>query len=197
MQPNQPFITPSDIIEFMFCPRFTYFMNVLKVEQHEQRRNLVNKGRLMHEEKLVINKDYLRKKLGAIDKELDVYLTSEHLRLVGRVDEVLCLHDGSMAPLDYKYTFWEKKLYATLIMQQTLYAMLIEEHFDKPVNRAFLVYVRSKNHIEEISISQDMKTEALKTIDNMFNIIDLSFYPKGTKYKTRCMDCTYRNICDS
>lgn len=197
MKPDLQFITPSEVIEYMFCPRFIYFMNVLKVGQHEHRRNLVNQGRLIHEQKLVTNKDYLRKKVGAIGKEADVYLTSEQLRIVGRVDEVLLLADGSMAPLDYKYAFWEHKTYQTLIMQQTLYALLIEEHYAKPVNRAFLVYVRSKNHIETIHITFAMKAEALKTIDHIFEIIDLSLYPRTTKYKTRCQDCTYRNICDS
>jgi CRISPR-associated exonuclease Cas4 len=191
------FITPSEVIEYMYCPRFIYYMNVLKVQQHEHGRHLVNKGRLIHEQKLVSNKDYLRKKVGAVDKELDVYLTSEKLRLVGRMDEVLYLSDGSMAPLDYKYAIWEKKIYKTLLMQQTLYALLIEEHYAKPVNKAFLVYVRSKNHLEEVYINPKMKASAIKVIDSIFEIIDLSLYPKSTAHRTRCADCTYRNICVS
>jgi len=37
------FITPSDVMEYLFCPRFVYYMNVLKVEQHEHRRVLVDR----------------------------------------------------------------------------------------------------------------------------------------------------------
>ncbi|HPA25022.1 MAG TPA: CRISPR-associated protein Cas4, partial [Candidatus Cloacimonas sp.] len=69
-------------------------MNVLKVEQHEHRRTLVNKGRDIHKLKMVQNKDYLRKKAGAVDKLTDVYLSSDKLKLVGKVDEVLFLDDG-------------------------------------------------------------------------------------------------------
>lgn len=191
------FITPSDVIEHMFCPRFTYFLNVLKIDQHEHRRKLVNKGRDIHELKLIQNKDYLRKKAGAIDKLQDVYLSSERLRLVGRVDEVLFLEDGSAAPLDYKYAHWENKVFKTYVMQQTLYSLLIEEHFGKEVRKAFLVYVRSKNHLEEIAITAALKTKAQKILDEIFNIISLSQYPNVKKVKRKCEDCTYRNLCVS
>ena len=66
------FITPSEVLEYIFCPRFVYFMSVLKIDQHEHRRHLVNKGRDIHELKLVQNKDYLRAKIGAKDKLLDL-----------------------------------------------------------------------------------------------------------------------------
>lgn len=189
------YITPSEVIEHLFCPRFTYFMNVLKVGQHERRRQLVNKGRQIHENKLVTNKEYLRSKVNAESKLLDVYLSSESLMLVGKVDEVLFLKDGTAAPLDYKYAFWEKKIFTTYTMQQTLYAMLIEEHFDRNVDRAFIVYVRSKNHLEQIPITEAMKFQAKKVLDDIFNIISLSQYPNAKKSKRKCEDCTYRNIC--
>ncbi len=189
------FITPSDVIEFLFCPRFVYFLNVLKISQHEHRRNLVNKGRNIHQLKLVRNKDYLRSKIGAIEKFADVYLSSETLRLVGRVDEVLILKDGTAAPLDYKYAYWENRVYKTLKTQQVLYALLIEEHFHKPVDKAFIVYVRSNNHLESIPTTAEDKRKAINILDNVFEIISLSLYPKATSTKSKCADCTYRNLC--
>lgn len=172
-------------------------MHVLGVDQHEHRRSLVNKGRDMHALKLVQNKDYLRKKAGAVEKYADVYLGSEKLRLVGRVDEVLLLDDGSAAPLDYKYAFWEQRIFKTHKMQQTLYALLIEENYLRPVDRAFLVYIRSKNHLESISITQIMKDHARKILDEIFDIIAVSRYPHVKACKRRCEDCTYRNLCVS
>ncbi|HPL89453.1 MAG TPA: CRISPR-associated protein Cas4 [Caldisericia bacterium] len=189
------YITPSEVIEYMFCPRFVYYLNVLKVDQHEHRRHLVNKGRDIHAMKLVQNKDYLREKAGAIDKLQDVYLGSERLKLVGRVDEVLFLNDGSAAPLDYKYAAWENRIYKTYMVQQALYALLIEESFDKPVNRAFIVYVRSKNHLEEIKITLALKAKVQKIIDRIFQMINLSLYPQVKISQRKCEDCTYRNLC--
>lgn len=189
------FITPSEVMEYLFCPRFVYYMNVLKIKQHEHRRNLVNKGRDLHQLKLVQNKEYLRKSVGVVDKLVDVYLSSESLRLVGRMDEVLFLNDGSAAPLDYKYAYWENKVYKTLKFQQVLYSMLIMENFSVPVKKAFIVYTRTKNHLVEIPINQDLISKAKQILDEVFKIINLAQYPKATATKRKCEDCTYRNIC--
>jgi len=195
MQDNFIFITPSEVIEYLFCPRFTYFMNVLKVSQHEHRRKLVNKGRNLHDLKLVRNKDYIRSRIGVIDKQQEVYLTSRKMHLVGKIDEVLFLKDNFAAPLDYKFAFWEEKIYKTLKTQQTLYALMIEENFEKTVNKAYLVYVRSKNKLVELEITDKMKYDALKIVDDLFEIIEFNYFPKSTKVKSKCNDCTYRNLC--
>lgn len=195
MNETNIFVTPSDVIEYLFCPRFLYYMHVLDIEQHEHKRLLVNKGRDIHQLKLVRNKEYLRKKIGCIDKQLDVYLTSAKHRLVGRIDEVLFLENNFAAPLDYKFSFWAGKIYKTYKTQQVLYSLLIEENFQKKVEKAFIVYVRTNNHLEEITITSKMKQEALKIVDEIFDILNLNYYPAATKYKNKCLDCTYRNLC--
>ncbi len=189
------FVTPSDVIEYLYCPRFVYFMHVLKIEQQEHKRALVNKGRDIHMLKMVRNKDYLRQKIGVIDKKIEVYLSSENLKLVGKIDEVLFLDNHEAAPLDYKYAFWENRLYKTLKMQQTLYALLIEENYNIAVNKAYLVYIRSKNHLEEIDITRRMKNEAIEIVNDIFDIVNLNYFPGKTKTKSKCLDCTYRNLC--
>lgn len=182
-------------MQYMYCPRFVYYMHVLNIEQREHKRALVNKGRDIHELKMVTNKDYLRKKIGATDKHKDVYLSSKELKLVGKIDEVLILSDNSAAPLDYKYAFWENRIFKTYKMQQTLYALLIEENFERQVNKAFLVYVRSKNHLVSIDIDQSMKDKASQILEKIFQIINHGKYPKQTGSHAQCIDCTYRNIC--
>ncbi|HRX76195.1 MAG TPA: CRISPR-associated protein Cas4 [Candidatus Cloacimonadota bacterium] len=191
------FITPSEVIEYLFCPRFVYFMNVLKIDQHEHRRHLVNKGRDIHNLKLVQNKDYLRSRIGVKDKILDAYLSSDKYHLVGKIDEVLFLNDDSAAPLDYKYALWENKVFKTHLMQQSLYAILIQENFNVPVNQAFLVYVRSKNHLEPIVITEQMKHKALAIVDDIFKIINEGSFPNAKAEVRKCEDCTYRNLCVS
>lgn len=172
-------------------------MNVLRIDQHEQRRHLVNKGRDIHDLKLVQNKDYLRSKIGVKDKILDAYLSSEKYHLVGKIDEVLFLSDGSAAPLDYKYAYWENKVFKTHLMQQSLYAIMIQENFDLAVNQAFLVYVRSKNHLEPIVITEQMKRKALVIVDDIFKIINEGSFPNAKAEVRKCEDCTYRNLCVS
>lgn len=186
-------ITPSHIIEFLYCPRYTYFEYVLGVPQFEEKYYKVMKGRQIHDEKLEQNKDYLRKKIGVKEKYLDVYLTGNFLR--GVVDEVLVLEDDSMAPLDYKFAEFKEILFQTYKTQACCYALLIEENFQKPVNKGFLVFTRSNNKLFEIEINMEDKGKVDDSIKEIIKIIDENYYPKSTKDKLKCVECTYKNIC--
>lgn len=184
---------PSQIIEYLYCPRYTYFEYVLRIPQYEDKFYKVTRGREVHTEKLEQNKAYLRKKIGVKDKWSDQYLGMEGLR--GKVDEVLQLNDGSFAPLDYKFAHWKNKVYDTYKQQLYCYAMLIEENFQAKVEKGFLVYTRSKNKLIEVDIPVKAKDDIKLSIQKMLEIIEQNKFPKATKYKKRCVNCTYRNIC--
>jgi CRISPR-associated exonuclease Cas4 len=186
-------LTPSHIIEYLYCPRFTYFEYVLGIPQYEEKSYKVMRGRELHDEKLERNKNYLRKKIGAVNKWADQYLTNPWLR--GKIDEVLELSDGTLAPLDYKFAEYKGRLFETYRTQQYCYASLIEENFGKPVNRGFIVYIRSHHQVLEVPISKENKDEVKQCAEAINRIIDRNFFPKATRYKKRCLDCTYRNIC--
>lgn len=151
------------------------------------------RGRELHDQKLEINKEYLRKRIGAKEKLLDQYLTNELLR--GRIDEVLLLSDGTMAPLDYKFAQYDEIIYDTYKTQLYCYAWLIEENFQKPVNKGFLIYTRSQNKLIEVLINESDKTKIKKCANEILNIIENNIFPKATKYKQKCLTCTYKNIC--
>lgn len=184
---------PSQIIEYLYCPRFTFFEYVLRVPQQEDKFHKVKRGRDVHNEKLERNKEYLRKRLGVEKKWLDQYLGGDGLR--GVVDEVLCLKDGSFAPLDYKFAQWNEKVYETYRQQLFCYAVLIEQNFNTEVHRGYLVYTRSKNKVVEVPISDTEKETIKESIESIRVIIEGNRFPSATKYKKRCVNCTYQNIC--
>jgi len=184
---------PSQIIEYLYCARFTYFEYVLRIPQFEDKFHKVQRGRDVHQQKLEQNKGYLRKKIGAVEKWQDQYLTMEGLR--GKVDEVLLLADGSYAPLDYKFAEWKERLYDTYRQQLICYAVLIEQNFNGSVTKGYLVYTRSSNKLIEVPIDQESKSQILKSMESMAVIISKNRFPKGTKFKERCLNCTYKNIC--
>lgn len=186
-------ITPSHIIEYLFCPRFTYFEHVLKIPQYEEKNYKVMRGRHLHDEKLERNKGYLRKRLGALERLDDQYLTNGLLR--GRVDEILTLGDGSMAPLDYKFAIYEDKIYTTYLTQLYCYASLIEDNFGKQVRKGFLVYTRSQNRVVEVPIMPEHQQRVRKASEALVRIIQDNKFPKATPDKQKCVTCTYRNIC--
>ena len=45
------YITPSDMIEFLYCKRFIYYMKGLAIPQFEENRFKVQKGREVHSKK--------------------------------------------------------------------------------------------------------------------------------------------------
>jgi CRISPR-associated exonuclease Cas4 len=185
----------SHVLEHLFCPRFTYFEYVLCVPERQERRPLVQKGRLAHEERRRINPTYLRKKLGVIRREFDVSLASVNLGVRGIVDEVLTLADGTMAPLDYKYAEDPGKAYHNQKIQSVLYGLLIRETFGVPVHRGFLCYLRSGHRVVTLEHTEADCVEARAVLQEVLAVIQTGIFPAGTSYKARCRDCCYRNIC--
>ncbi len=188
-------ITASDILEYLFCPRFIYFENYLDIPQHEEKRFKVQKGRTIHEDKEAVNPDYLRKKIGCIERKKSVYLSSPR-GIRGIVDEVLFLDDGTAAPLDYKYAEYKDRTFRNHKYQLTFYGRLIREYYDVPVNKGFIVYTRSRNKLVEVTITDKMYGELDAIVSDLFSVIQKGIYPNPTKYRARCNDCCYGNICE-
>ncbi|MGM0500493.1 MAG: CRISPR-associated protein Cas4 [Bacillota bacterium] len=188
-------ITPSEVIEYLYCPRFIYFMLVLQIPQKEEQRYKVQQGREVHEQKTKINKKYLRKKIGVTDKKIDQKLTSQKHQIHGIVDEVLFLDDGTAASLDYKFAKYKDRLFKTYKYQAVMYGMLIAENYDVDVNKAFLVYTRSRNKLVEIKITDKDRQEVKNILSEVIDIVQKGYYPEATSSKKRCRDCCYRNIC--
>ena len=186
-------ITPSHVIQYLYCPRFTYFEYVLGIPQYEEKYFKVQKGREVHEQKAKQNTEYLRRKLGVEEKYINQYLTNKYLR--GEIDEVLLLEDGTMAPLDFKFAEYKDKVYETYKTQMYCYALLIEGNYSKKVNKGYIVYTRSKNKLIEMPITEGDKIGIRESIKNILSVIQENRYPKATKYKKRCLSCTYQNIC--
>lgn len=189
------YITPSEVVEYLFCPRFIFFMNCLVIPQHEEKRYKVLMGRELHEERQKINRDYLRKKISCVKKEILVYLASSRYHLKGEVDEVLYLADGTMAPLDYKFAEYKDSVYRTHKIQSVLYGLLIKDNYQCEVRKGYLCYVRSKYLLKETVFSERDFQEAHLIIGGVLRIIQQGYYPRKTKFSARCIDCCYKNIC--
>jgi CRISPR-associated exonuclease Cas4 len=170
-------------------------MNCLCIDQNEDKRYKVLKGREIHEGKERVNIDYLRKRIGCVDKEISVYMASDKYHIHGLVDEVLILSDDTMAPLDYKYAEYRDTIFRTHRYQSIFYALLVKENYGREVRRGYICYIRSKNLLKEIQITDKNFLELQNMIAEIVNISQKCHYPKGTKFKAQCIDCCYRNIC--
>ncbi|MFH0702387.1 MAG: CRISPR-associated protein Cas4 [bacterium] len=188
-------ITTSDVIEYLYCPRFIYFIYCLGIKQNEDKRYKVIKGREVHKNKASSNKSYLRKRLNVVKKEIEVPLNSEKYHIHGIIDEVLFLNDGTASPFDYKFAEYKEKLFSTYKYQSYIYALLITENYNIPVNTGYICYTRSNNLIKEIEYNEKGLTETIEIINNVIKIIEKGLFPKKTNYSNKCIDCCYKNIC--
>jgi len=170
-------------------------MHCLNISQREDSRYKVLKGREVHKEKEQINRTYLRKKIGAVQKDINVYLSTTKYNFVGIIDEVLELSDGTLAVFDYKFAEYKEKLFTTHTYQSYLYAELIKENYNKEVKKGFICYVRSSNLVKEIVYTEKERSKALKELKNIDKIITKGYFPKATSSNAKCVDCCYRNIC--
>lgn len=188
-------ITISDVLEYLFCPRFIYFMYCLDIPQHEENRFKVIKGRDVHKKRQMTNREYVRKKLNCISKESEVYVVSKDHHIKGIVDEVLFLEDDTAAPLEYKFAEYKDKVFSTYKYQLVLQALLIKENYNIEVEKGYICYTRSNNMIKELAFKLSDFKKANDIITDIIQIVDKGKYPKATRSKNKCIDCCYRNIC--
>jgi CRISPR-associated exonuclease Cas4 len=192
---SETIITISDVLEYLFCPRFIYYMHCLDIPQYQELRFKVMEGRKVHEEKMITNPEYLRKKLGVVKKEINVFIASKQHHIKGIVDEVLFLDDGTAAPFEYKFAEFKDTIFQTYKFQLVLHAIMIRENYHIDVKRGFLCFTRSNNHIETVEFSDADFERGLEIIHEILEIIDKGFYPNKGKYKNKCIDCCYATIC--
>lgn len=189
------YVSPSDIIEFLYCNRFTYFINNLGISQNEDKRLKVQLGREKHLDKKKNTSNQIRKRIGGVSKEQEKYLISRKYPIKGIVDEIYFLDDGTYAPLDYKFAEYKEKEFETYRMQMALYSLLIEENYNTKVNKFYLVYIRSSNLLKESEFDDKLRKKAISCLNDYEKVMK-GFYPKATKSKARCIDCCYKNICE-
>jgi CRISPR-associated exonuclease Cas4 len=187
-------LTPSDLLEHLFCGRFTYFERHLALPEFQERREKVRRGRALHEVREATNRAHLRKRLGVVEKRIDVSLASPRHHLRGRLDELLFFADGSAGPLDYKFSRDPGRVYTTLRLQSAIYALLIHETFGVPVRRGYVVYTRSRNRVVELSYDPTDFQRIGRTVREMVAILTHGQLPSRAP-ASHCADCCYRFIC--
>lgn len=192
---SQGVLTPSHLLEYLYCPRFIYFEYVLGIPERQEKRFKVKKGREIDEHRKKVNPKYLRKKLGVIRREIDVELNCPELNVRGKADEILWLQDGTMAPFDYKYAEYKDRLWRTHKIQAALYAMMIRHIYKADVRKGLFCFIRSKHRIVEMEMTEKLFADARSSVESCLEVIQAGTYPKATSYRERCSDCTYNNIC--
>jgi len=72
---------------------------------------------------------------------------------------------------------------------------LIKDNYNSEVKKGYICYIRSNYLLKEIEFTPKEFDKAIGVIEEMLDIIQKGYYPKKTKYRMKCIDCCYKNIC--
>ena len=121
-------------------------------------------------------------------------IVSSRYGLIGKIDQIEHWKEG-MVPVELKTGnppfdgIWPDHK-----MQLIAYALLLEEHSQKPVKEGFVVYLGSKER-RHLAINPFMKYELTKTIAEVKELLARRDLPKHTTSKKKCEKCGLRAQC--
>ncbi len=188
---EQEHITVADIKRYAWCPRIIYFTHVLHLE--ERVTEAMEEGREEHDDAIIAP---LMAQLKAKRVMKGLELVSDNLRIVGKPDLIIETRFGELIPVEVKSASVDpnNKAKKDHVMQLASYALLIEENLKKVVKRGAIYYLRD-NRIVYINITNDLKLEAKKTIENAYKVIEKEEMPRVRQPKSKCMNCGYLMYC--
>lgn len=188
----KPDLTINDIKQYIYCQRIIFFNHVMPVEKKPTFK--MELGKIKEDELRALEK---RRKLRRydLDKGQRVFLLnlySPKYGLSGKLDMLIITKNGYY-PVDFKYT--DKYPGRNHLYQLGGYALLIEDEFREKVSEGF-IYLIPKNDVLILNLTDKLKEEIIKMLDEMRLIIKREIMPPPTSYKNRCRECEFRNFCN-
>ncbi len=186
-------ISVTNVVENSFCPRFTYYEQVLGIKQYEEKRPTVLAGRVHHKKSETTNKNYIFKNLSGI-KHTSQKLYSVKHDFVGIIDHAIETKNYIIL-VERKYTDYTI-IHDTLKIQLGLLSILLEENLNKPVKNANVIFTKDGvTRTVCIDMTPQIYDTALRKLDETKQIISSGIMPES-HYDSRCDDCCYRKSCE-
>jgi len=184
-------VTVTDVVEHVFCPKFTYYSLILGLKQYEEKRGTVKSGRKLHQAHEKTNRGYTPH-LFTGKKLIGNRYYSKRMSLSGKIDEAIETK-GEIVLIERKRTDYAE-LKDTLRVQLGLLSMLIEENTGKPVRRAQVVFSKQNRIIKNYQIDESTKQYAMAMLNETKETISSGIAP-NSKFDGRCTNCCFRKIC--
>ena len=184
-------LTVTDVVEYVFCKRFTYYTLVMGLRQFEEKRGTVLAGRAFHERHERENRSYVSSRIEG-KKMIGLMLYSEKLGLVGKVDEVIDTGD-ELVLIERKYSDYAE-VRDTLKVQLGLLAVLLEENLGKRVTQAKVIFTKEKWKESKVMMDPSLRSFALRMLGEAHEVVDRGTMPEEEP-DGRCLNCCFRKIC--
>lgn len=182
----------TDVKQFAYCPRITFYTYCQPLQPH--RTYKMQEGRLQHEQTEDLEERRSLRAYGLTDgrRHFRVPLWSQQLGVSGIADMVI-ERDLEAIPVEFKNG--RRNLPLNHRYQLTTYALLVEEHWRRPVRRAFLYSIPERASLE-LPITSNMRVHVKRVLAQMRHMIDAEQCPPGTRMLGRCRECEFLRFCN-
>ena len=184
-------LTVTDLKQWAYCQRIPYYHYVMPVEF--VRTYKMERGRDIEAAVQAMEKRRGFRRYGLEDGErrFGVSLHSEAINLAGKLDLLLVTGHGCY-PVDFKDT--EGGVHYNHRIQLAAYAILVEENLGRPVPRAF-VYLVPSRQLVSVPVGDKEKDEVKRAMAAIRHMIEREEMPAPTPVRARCVACEFRNYC--
>jgi CRISPR-associated exonuclease Cas4 len=198
---TETYITPTDVKQYVFCPRVTYFTRVMKIKpilgsQQEA-------GKKSHEHLSILEtrrKRTLKTELPFVvkSKEYEKVLVSERLGVSGKLDMLITTNQNEFIPVEFKMMFSNKgKVLLDHKYQLLLLGLLVEETYGQVVQRGVVHYMNNSDTIL-VRFSHSLKSRTEKIVSNIQEMISLGSIPNPRRECTsNPIGCGFADQCGS
>ncbi len=181
----------NDIKQYAYCPRVVFYQYSMPVEKKPTWKMEQGKIEEAEIDRLEQRRKLTGYRLAEGKRRFHFRLTSTRLGVTGKLDLLIDSPKG-LFPVDFKWT--TGKPHRNHIFQLCGYALLLEDHFDKPVTKGF-VYLIPQSDAVVFDLTTELKKETEAVLETMRRMIETEQMPTPTPVRNRCTDCEYRNFC--
>lgn len=184
-------LTVNDIKQYCYCQRIVFFNHIMPVDRKPTYKMIHGQS---VEEKIIGLENKRKLKKYNLDKGERIFhlrLTSEKIGLSGKIDMLIKSPEGYF-PVDFKYT--TEPAQRNHFFQLAGYALLIEDRFRVTVDFGF-IYLIPRDDLTVVNLTEKIKNETLDILEEIREMIKKEKMPEATPFRTRCLDCEFKNFC--
>lgn len=188
----------TDVKQYACCPRLVYYHTCLPDVRPLTYTMQMGTQSHLHEEARENRRSLHNYGLTQGERLFHYALTSEKLGLKGQVDMVIITpsqdaEQKAIYPVEYKYS--EQKIGTHFKLQLAAYALLLEERFQMPVQRAYLYSIPLRK-AEAIPITPALRNKVVAILQHMRDLANSEHMPEPTSAYRRCPTCEFRRFCN-
>jgi CRISPR-associated exonuclease Cas4 len=182
----------TDVKQYVYCPRipfYRYCLPAIRPVTYGMRAGIRS-----HEQEQAREERRSLRAYGLTSGQriFETQLRSERLGLVGKLDMAVRL-EREVVVVDYKLSPGAAGMHFKA--QLAAYALLVEEAWGLPVQRAYLYHLPDRK-AEEVLMTPQLRRRVGQVVEAMRTMVAAERMPPPPANRARCVSCEFRRFCN-